>query len=94
MNAPLLSVQKLGFYRQDRALLRDLSFALEPGELVGVIGPNGAGKSTLLKLLVDYHQPTEGHISLSDTPLASLSHPERARRISYMANIRPRRYPF
>ncbi|MFT5007631.1 MAG: iron complex transport system ATP-binding protein [Reinekea sp.] len=94
MSTALLSVQKLSFYRQDRALLRDLSFTLEPGELVGVIGPNGAGKSTLLKLLVDYYQPTEGSISLSDTPLASLSHPERARRISYMAQHSAPSLPF
>jgi len=91
---PLLAVQNLSFYRQDRALVRDLSFTLEPGELVGVIGPNGAGKSTLLKLLVDYHQPSQGTIQLSGTALAALGHRERAQRISYMAQDSALALPF
>ena len=94
MTAPRLAVQSLSFYRQDRALVEDLSFALEPGELVGIIGPNGAGKSTLLKLLVDYHKPSQGSITLSGTPLAALGHRERARRISYMAQHSALALPF
>lgn len=44
--------------------LRDISFNVKPGEVIGVIGKNGAGKSTLLKVLSRITHPTSGQIEL------------------------------
>jgi len=45
--------------------LRDVSFAVEPGETLGIIGENGAGKSTTLKLISRIIEPTKGQIAVN-----------------------------
>lgn len=71
--------------------LQDVSFSVNPGEVVGVIGRNGAGKSTLLKLLSRITDPTRGKISLRGRVASLLEvgtgfHPELSGRENIFLN--------
>ncbi|MCU0492551.1 MAG: ATP-binding cassette domain-containing protein, partial [Chloroflexaceae bacterium] len=67
-----------GLFRRDYTTVRaveDVSFRIEPGEVVGFLGPNGAGKTTTLKVLAGLLHPTGGRAEvLGHTP----HHRERA----------------
>ena len=52
---------------EDKLLIKDLSFRLPPGGIVGVIGPNGAGKTTLFKMITGQEQPDEGTFKVGET---------------------------
>ena len=49
-------------YGDDTPVLRDVSFSIKPGQVVGVVGPTGSGKSTVLSLLPRFYDPTGGHV--------------------------------
>lgn len=51
--------------RETVRAVRDLSFEVEAGEMVGYIGPNGAGKSTTIKMLTGILVPTRGHLRVA-----------------------------
>jgi branched-chain amino acid transport system ATP-binding protein len=69
-------------------VIRDVSLAVGPGEIVAIIGPNGAGKSTLLKSLVGILRVTEGRILLGDRDVTNHAPEELARRgVGYVPQV-------
>jgi len=63
MTAPALEVKGISRSFGGVVALRDVSFAVRPGEVVGLIGPNGAGKSTLFEIVSGNLPPSAGRIS-------------------------------
>jgi len=61
----------------DLSVLRDVSLAVRPGEIVAVLGPSGCGKSTLLRILVGLIPPTTGEVLCHGAPLRGI-HPGAA----------------
>jgi ABC-2 type transport system ATP-binding protein len=63
--------------------VKDLSFDIREGEVVGLLGPNGAGKSTTIKMLTGYLTPTSGSVKVADMDTSREIQSIR-RRIGYM----------
>jgi lipopolysaccharide transport system ATP-binding protein len=57
---------------EEHWVLQGVSFAVGPGETVGIVGQNGAGKSTLLKIITGTTRPTQGRVSISGRVAAIL----------------------
>ncbi len=58
--------------RPDTAALEDFSLTVEPGETVALVGPSGAGKSTVFQLLLRFHDPEAGTVTLDGVDLRQL----------------------
>jgi iron complex transport system ATP-binding protein len=80
----LLEARDVGFVYDRDAVLSEVDFALEAGELVAIVGPNGAGKSTLLKLLLGVVTPNRGAVFVEGKPILDLSRREIARSIAFV----------
>ena len=52
----------------EAAAVRDVSFTLSPGEILGLVGPNGAGKTTTIRMVLDIIHPDDGHVLVFGEP--------------------------
>lgn len=60
-------------YRQDRQILRDVSFSIPAGHTVAVVGASGAGKSTLARLLFRFYDTNQGRITIDGQDIRSVT---------------------
>lgn len=64
-------VDQISKFYGSQAALKDVSFSIKKGEIVGFLGPNGAGKSTMMKILTTYIEATSGHAKVNEFDVSS-----------------------
>jgi ABC-2 type transport system ATP-binding protein len=84
----MIQVKGLTKYYGEHAAIRDLTFAIDKGEVIGFLGLNGAGKSTTLKILGCVLLPTAGEVTVDGIDIARDPHAVR-RRIGFLPDLPP-----
>jgi putative ABC transport system ATP-binding protein len=83
MSGPAVELRRVSkTYREgdsERAVLSDVSVAIEPGEIAVLVGRSGSGKSTLLNLIAGIDRPTSGRVLVDGTDLTALDEDARTR---------------
>jgi ABC-type cobalamin/Fe3+-siderophores transport system ATPase subunit len=97
---PLCEFRHVGFAYQVGAPgrppfeIRDVSFTLAPGEVLGLIGPNAAGKTTVIRLLSRILEPRRGEILLAGVSASRLGRTAIARQVAVVPQDVPQGFPY
>ncbi|WP_264338442.1 ABC transporter ATP-binding protein [Wolbachia endosymbiont (group A) of Cheilosia soror] len=68
-----ISFNDVTFFYADKPALDNVSFSIEAGQAVSIVGPSGSGKSTILKLLLRFHDPNKGSITIDGHNIKSIA---------------------
>lgn len=84
----MVEVKNLKMSYGKKEVLKDISFSLSQGKIVGLLGSNGAGKTTIMNILTGYLKPVQGEIIIQDTDMRK--NPKQAKRyIGYLPEVPP-----
>ncbi|MEK7822718.1 MAG: ATP-binding cassette domain-containing protein, partial [Nitrospirota bacterium] len=68
----MIQLSNVSKYYDNEAVLKDISFFVDKGDLIYITGPSGAGKTTLLKLIYRAERPDEGSIHVAGWDVGEL----------------------
>ena len=71
-------------YLPGQPALREITFAVKPGEIIGIVGPSGSGKSTLIQLLLRLREPTSGRILVNGRDVREFDLDEWYQHVSFV----------
>ena len=84
----MISLQSVSKRYGSKVVVRDVSFEVAEGEVVGFLGPNGAGKTTTLRMISGYITPTVGRIEVAGYDVVQ-DNISVAKRIGYLPELPP-----
>src|SRR5262245_65407363 len=84
----IVAIDRLVKRYGSRFAVRDVSFAIEEGEIIGLLGPNGSGKSTILRMLAGFLPPSAGTMDVAGVDVAADSLAARMR-VGYVPEDAP-----
>lgn len=80
MSTNMLSVKNINKSIKGKSIVRNISFDIDAGQVMGFLGPNGAGKSTTLRMVVGLSRPTSGDVTIN-------GHSVRNNYVAAMSNV-------
>lgn len=83
----LIQLERVTYGYSREPVLKEISLAFAPGEIVSLLGPNGSGKTTLLKLLLGLARPRDGRVRLEGRTVSAIPAKQLARRIAYVPQV-------
>jgi putative ABC transport system ATP-binding protein len=84
ISVELLQCDNIGLVRKGQPVLRQVSFGVAQGDLVGIAGPSGSGKTSLLRMMNGLCSPTEGTVFYKGKDIRSYDPPRLRREIGYV----------
>ncbi len=80
-----ITFKNVGFgYSAEASVLRDVSFDIQAGQMVGVVGPTGSGKSTVVSLIPRFYDPTSGTVTIDGSDIRDLKLAALRNQIGYV----------
>ncbi len=80
-----IEFDKVSFgYNQDQLILKDVSFEIEPGQVVAFVGPTGGGKTTIISLVARFYDPLSGEVKIDGTNIRNYTMKSLRQQISFV----------
>ncbi len=90
----IMKIDSLNFSYKEKPVIDNMTFEVEPGEVLGVLGPNGCGKTTLLKNMNRNLSPSSGVVMIEDADLQTINKKAIARKIASIPQTNEIRFSF
>lgn len=88
-NLPIRAENVSFSYGDGESVLREVSFDVDPGQMIAFVGPSGGGNTTMFGLLERFYEPDSGAIHIGETPISKLSMKSWRSQIGYVSQDSP-----